>query len=67
MSDRHNGYIVTLEKSVKDEDSKKTIEAILMLKGVIKVEPVVEDISSMFARNQVHREMFQKIIDLFKD
>ena len=67
MSDRHNGYIVTLENPIKDEDSENIKNAILMLKGVIKVEPAVDDISSMFERNQVKHEMFHKILTLFKD
>lgn len=67
MSERHNGFIVTLEKPCKDEDSDNIKNAILMLKGVIKVEPVVDDISSMFERNQVKHEMFHKMLNLFND
>lgn len=67
MSNRYNGFAVTLEESIKDEDAQKVIEAILMIKGVIVVEPVVEDISSIFAKNQAQHELRLKLYEIFNN
>lgn len=61
MSDRHNGFVVVLEKPIKDEDSEKIKKAILMLRGVIKVKPIVDDVQSLCVRSQASRELSNKL------
>ena len=41
MTDRHWGYVVTLEREIREDDAEETINALRMIKGVLKVEPVV--------------------------
>ena len=43
MTDRHAGYVVVLDQSIREDDAKPTITALSQVKGVISVEPVVDD------------------------
>lgn len=61
MSDRYNGFVVVFENPIKDEDSENIKSLLLAIKGVISVEPVVDDISSICARSQVRRDLTKKI------
>jgi hypothetical protein len=41
MTDRHAGYLVTLDTNVRDDDAQPTIAAILQIKGVLSVDPII--------------------------
>jgi hypothetical protein len=41
MTDRHTGYLVTLDKDIREDDAEQLIAAIEMLRGVLNVTPVV--------------------------
>jgi len=62
MSDRYNGFIVALEEPMKDEDAKRVINAIKMIKGVVGVEPQVADTNRMLAMMEVRNELGEKIL-----
>jgi hypothetical protein len=48
MTDRHAGYIVVLEKDIREDDAEETILAALrMIKGVQSVQPIVADFGAM--------------------
>lgn len=40
MTTKYSGFIVALDKDIRDDDVKSTLNAIRMVKGVIKVTPV---------------------------
>jgi len=61
MSDSHAGYIVTLEKPLKDEDARAIENAIKQIKCVIDVVPVVADHTHYMAVEQAKFEMREKI------
>lgn len=61
MSDRYNGFVVVFENPIKDEDSENIKSLLLAIKGVISVEPVVDDISSICVRSQIRRDLAKKI------
>jgi len=61
MSDRHKGYVVTLKDSIKDDDSKHIMNAIRMVKGVIAVDPVIENIDDHITKQKVQFDMKDKI------
>ena len=44
MTDRHAGYLVTLDRDIREDDAEAIMAAIHMIKGVISVKPVVADI-----------------------
>ena len=41
MTDRHAGYLVTLASDLREDDAEATVDALLQIKGVIDVRPVV--------------------------
>lgn len=51
MTDRHAGYVVTLDQSIREDDARETIlVALRQIRGVISVEPVVESIELLMAQ-----------------
>lgn len=57
MTDRHKGYIVHLEKDIRDDCSEGIVNALLMVKGVAEVKPLISDgddlICYMRGRNEI--------------
>ena len=54
MTDRHAGYIVTLDHDIREDDAAAIITALRMVKGVISVEPVVADHHTYVAAARVN-------------
>ena len=50
MTDREVGYIVTLETSIREDDAEDIKTAISMIKGVLSIKPIVEDINLYIAK-----------------
>ncbi len=61
MTDRHNGLLVTFDKSIREDDLEQLINAISMIKHVIDVQPVPLDPNDMINRIQIQRELKQKL------
>lgn len=64
MTDRHAGYVVTLENDIREDDAKAIINAIRMVKGVVSVDPVISDLEHLMARCQIRRQFTSMIYDL---
>lgn len=65
MTDRHCGYIVVLEKDMRDDDAESTIEALKHIKGVLSVEPVVTDlIANSIVESRLREEWGSKLLDV---
>ena len=43
MTDRQAGYVVTLERDIRDDDAARIIDALGMIKGVLTVTPIGAD------------------------
>jgi len=41
MTDRYKGFLVTLEKETRKDDSEQIINALKMIRGVKKVKPYI--------------------------
>ena len=63
MTDRHGGYIVTLAVPTREDDAEAIIAAIMMIKGVVSVEPVVDDYLSVMARTQLRWDVKRKLFE----
>jgi len=63
MSDRHAGYVVTLDQDMPSEYAQKIIDAIQMLKGVVSVKPIIGNVELQLMRERVHSELKRKILD----
>ena len=65
MSDRFNALTVVFEQSLREEDVKPMMDAILMIRGVLSVEGVQpENISDYVADIRAKHEIRQKLYDL---
>jgi len=56
MTDRHAGYLVTLDRDIREDDAEAVITALRMVKGVISVEPVIADVGQSIAQARSDRE-----------
>jgi len=61
MTDHINGYLVTLEKELRDDDAEATLTALRQIKGVLKVRPMVSEPSLYMARDQIRHELSMKL------
>jgi hypothetical protein len=52
MTDSHAGYIVVLDHDVREDDAEWIINAIRMIKGVIRVSPVLGDHAQFIAQQR---------------
>jgi hypothetical protein len=64
VTDRHSGYIVTLEQEVRKDDAEAIIAAIGMIKGVLTVDAVVADASTYIERRRARSQIINKLIDI---
>jgi len=63
MTDRHSGYLVTLDKDIRSDDAESTLNALRMVRGVISVEPVISNIEVHIAEDRAKRELLSKIYE----
>lgn len=62
MTDRHAGYVVTLEHDVRDDNAERSvITALMMVKGVISVEPVVASVDIQVAQARARVEFAREL------
>lgn len=61
MTDRHCGYVVTLDKDIREDDAEAIISAMMMLRGVLTVEPVTADPGTMIAESRARRFFADKL------
>jgi len=65
MTDRHAGYVVTLETDLRDDEAQATIAAILQIKGVLSVSAVIADPGIMIAKARAENDFRDKLIATF--
>lgn len=61
MTDRHIGYVVTLEGPVREDDSEAALNAIRMIKGVIAVEPVIDNPGAQMAYQKAKHDIERRL------
>lgn len=66
MTDRHGGYIVTLEEGIREDDAEGTLSAIRQIRRVIKVEPIVETIETHIAQARARQECGGMLLELYR-
>lgn len=66
MTDRYHAFTVVLETDIRSDDAEELLKAILMLKGVLSVNPHVPDIDSHVARQRARAELVEKIWRVLK-
>jgi hypothetical protein len=66
VTDRIKGFVVTLEKDLRDDDAEATLTALRQIKGVLAVEPQLADIEDQLNRTRVRYELGKKILELIR-
>ena len=64
MTDRIHALTVVLDQDYRDDDVQAIINAIEMIKGVIKVDSTVTTHNDFLARTKIKYEIRNKILDL---
>ena len=67
MTDRHAGYIVTLEQDVREDDAEAIINALRMVRGVESVDPVVSDHRNHIGEERARRDIERRVLAVFRD
>jgi len=66
MTDRYNRLTVVLERDIRDDDAEPLIQAIRMLRGVLKVTPHVANGDEWVAEMRVKNQLREKLWDALK-
>ena len=64
MTDRLKGLVVAFENDIREDDAQCVIDAILMIKGVSGVTTSISGSEDYMNRQQIKREVIDKIYDL---
>lgn len=67
MTNRVQGFIVTLEKDMREDDAEEVIRAIGMLRGVIRVKPVESDLlGQQVERDRLRVDIYNALHSVFE-
>ena len=61
MTDRHDGYLVILEKAIREDDAEPTITALEQIRGVLKVEPCISTSEGLVNGMRVKCQLLMKL------
>lgn len=67
MTDRHAGYVVTLECDIREDEAESTIAAIHHIKGVVSVAAIVDSPELHSARERARWEFLDKLYRFAKE
>lgn len=65
MTDRSGALIVVLDQDRRVDDLEEILTAIRMIKGVVAVEPQINNGNEFAARIQAKTELWEKIVKAF--
>ncbi len=63
MTTRFHSLTVVLDKDLRDDDAEPLMDAIRMLRGVLKVSGVAADLTSNMAQARARQELLMKLIE----
>lgn len=63
MTDRINGFTVVLSKDIREDDFEAIKNAVLMIKGVLSIEPNIVTSDDFMAKVQSKAEFRNKLYD----
>ena len=67
MTDRFMGLTVVLDDEYRSDDSQAIIDAIMMIKGVAKVVPVVANAEDYINRQRVAMEIEKRVFKALRE
>ena len=62
MTDRLKGCTVVFERDIREDDAEHILNAIRMLKGVLKVEPSISTADDWMAQERARHDIGQKLL-----
>ncbi len=60
MTDRLKGYLVVLERDIREDDAEPILEALKMIKGVMEVKPYVTKSEDSILEIRTKNKMIEK-------
>jgi hypothetical protein len=67
MTDRHFGYVVALEKNVRDDDAAAIVLALRMTKGVVDVRPIIASAETVIAEARADAKWREKLYAMLSE
>ena len=67
MTERVKGFTVTLEKDIRIDDVESIMQAILMIKGIVNVEPSISTTEDHMNREMVKNEFRKKFLKFYEE
>lgn len=64
MSTHYNGFIVILDRDIRDDDAEHTLNAIRMIKGVLRVQPHIADANYEIARMRERAKIESDLLEI---
>ena len=64
MTDRVNGLFVVLDKDIRTDDVEVIIQAICMIRGVLRVDQNVSSYEDHVAYSRVRQELGEKLMEV---
>lgn len=61
MSDRTGGFLVILEKDIREDDAEPIASLLGMIKGVIDVRTIPDNISATLNKSRIRHELITKL------
>lgn len=61
MTDRHDGYLVILEDSIREDDAEELVKLLRNIRGVLTVKPVVGGLELMMATERARSDLETKL------
>lgn len=66
MTDRIKAFTVVLDEDYRTDDVEQIHKALLMIKGVLSVEPLVADAMDHVARQRARAELTEKLLAVLR-
>ena len=67
MTDRINAFTVILDTDMRDDDAEVVLNAISMVKGVLRVEPHIADINAHVAAARIGNKVNERLYALARE
>lgn len=64
MTDRLKGYIVILEENIREDDAQPITDALTMVKGVLKVTPLVSNVNGRIAEVRARQKLVDQLLHI---
>ncbi len=64
MTDHHAGYVVILDRNIREDDAADTLNALRMVRGVQSVEPIVAGIETQIAESRARSRILGRLYDV---